>query len=581
MLWRGERRFHLSNVIDYLILGGGSAGCVLASRLSEDASKTVCLVEAGRDISQATMPADIRSRYPGRAYLDTANIWQQLKARMSAPAALRRYEQARLLGGGSAINALMANRGAPADYDEWETLGAQGWNWQACLPYFRKLETDCDFAESGNGGLHGTHGPLRIQRTAWPRISPFVKSVLDALKHEYPLRADQNGPWEDGSFIGSIAVSANGERIPTSVCYLDEAARARPNLIIHTGEIAERILFDKQRAIGARMIRPDGTHHDLRAGCVIVCSGAIHSPALLLRSGIGPADDLCALGIETIAHRPGVGRNLMEHPSIAVSAYLPRAARTPFPDEHHEQAIVRFSSGVAGTVPGDMHGAILARSGWHSVGYRLGTMFFWVNKSYSRGHLKLRSASVFDEPDVDFAMLSDARDLERLKLALRFGARTLAAPSMAAHRGTLFPSSYSPRVAAVAVPGAWNALQRGTLAALLDIAGPLRAWLVRRVVTQGVTLDQLLADDAALTQFVTRSVGGTWHPSGTCRMGAAGDPLAVTDSRGAVYGVEGLHVCDASLMPSIPCANTNVPTIMIAERIADLLRGVQRAPYSP
>ncbi|CAH2897324.1 MAG: Oxidoreductase, GMC family [uncultured Paraburkholderia sp.] len=454
------RGLHSSNVIDYLILGGGSAGCVLAARLSEDAGKRVCLVEAGRDISQATMPAEIRSRYPGRAYLDTANLWQQLKARMSAPAALRRYEQARLLGGGSAINALMANRGAPADYDEWEALGAQGWNWQACLPYFRKLETDCDF----NGPDHrDLHGPLRIQRTAWPRVSPFVKAVLYTLKHDYPLREDQNGPWQDGTFIGSIAVSAQGERIPTSVCYLDDTVRARPNLTIRTYEIAERILFDQRRAVGARMLRPDGTHHDLRAGCVIVCAGAIHSPALLLRSGIGPANELAALGIDVLAHREGVGRNLMEHPSIAVSAFLPRAARTPFPDEHHEQAIVRFSSGLAGPVPGDMHGAILSRSGWHSVGYRLGTLFFWVNKSYSRGRLKLKSASALDEPDVDFAMLSDARDLERLKLALRFGAKTLAAPTMAAHRDTLFPSSYSPRVAAVAVPGAWNTLQRGAL----------------------------------------------------------------------------------------------------------------------
>jgi len=567
---------YLSNVIDYLILGGGSAGCVLAARLSEDAGKTVCLVEAGRDISQATMPADIRSRYPGRAYLDSTNIWQQLKARMSAPAALRRYEQARLLGGGSAINALMANRGAPADYDEWQALGAQGWNWEACLPYFRKLETDHDFGNSSDvsiSALHGASGPLRIHRTAWTRISPFVRAVLDTLKHDYPLRADQNGAWEDGTFIGSIAVSAGGERIPTSVCYLDEAVRARSNLAVCTHETAERILFDGRRAIGARMIRPDGTHHDIRAGCVIVCSGAIHSPALLLRSGIGPADELAALGIDVLAHREGVGRNLMEHPSIAVSAYLPRAARTPFRHEHHEQAIVRFSSGLPGTVPGDMHGAILSRSGWHSVGYRLGTMFFWVNKSYSRGRLKLKSSSAFDEPEVDFAMLSDPRDLERLKLALRLGAQTLSAPAMAARLGTVFPSSYSPRVAAVAVPGAWNALQRGALSLLLDIAGPLRASLVRRVVTQGVTLNELLADDTALTQFVTRSVGGTWHPSGTCRMGAADDPLAVTDARGAVYGVEHLHVCDASLMPSIPCANTNVPTIMIAERIADLLRG--------
>ncbi|HYS64717.1 MAG TPA: GMC oxidoreductase [Paraburkholderia sp.] len=575
-------------MIDYLILGGGSAGCVLAARLSEDAGKTVCLIEAGRNISRTDMPAAVRSRYPGRAYLDTANIWQRLKARMSASATTRRYEQARLLGGGSAINALMANRGAPADYDEWHALGAHGWNWSACLPYFRKLETDCDFG----GDLHGASGPVRIQRAKWARISPFVRAMLATLDARgHVRRDDQNGAWEDGTFIGAIAVSEGGERIPTSVCYLDDAVRARPNLTIRTGMVVERVLFDGKRAVGARIVgsedggRSEGqasnggnegnnnAAEELRAAHVIICAGAIHSPALLMRSGIGSAADLAALGIEVRADRPGVGGNLMEHPSIAVSAVLPRAARTPFPDEHHEQAVVRFSSGVRDTVPGDMHGAILSRSGWHSVGYRLGTIFFWVNKSYSRGRVTLTSASPHSEPAVDFNMLSDARDLERLKLALRFGATTLADPMMAQHRATLLPSSYSPRVASVAVPGAWNALQRGMLSALLDIAGPLRAWLVRRVVTQGVTLDDLLADDHALTRFVTRSVGGTWHPSGTCRMGAADDPLAVCDARGAVYGVDGLYVCDASLMPSIPCANTNVPTIMIAERIADMLRG--------
>ncbi|SAL33309.1 GMC family oxidoreductase [Caballeronia humi] len=554
---------------DYLILGGGSAGCVLAARLSEDAGKTVCLVEAGRDISQANMPAAVRSRYPGRAYLDTSNIWKRLQARMStSSAAPRRYEQARLLGGGSAINALMANRGAPADYDEWEALGAKGWNWSACLPYFRKLETDCDFG----GELHGTSGPLRIQRAAWDRISPFVRAVLGTLDARgHVRRDDQNGPWEDGTFIGSIAVSDAGERIPTSVCYLDDTVRKRANLTIRTGHVVERVLFEDKRAVGASVIGGNGEREVLRAARVIVCAGAIHSPALLMRSGIGPADDLAALGIDVVADRAGVGGNLMEHPSIAVSAFLPRSARTPFPEEHHEQAIVRFSSGVPGTVSGDMHGAILSRSGWHSVGYRLGTIFFWVNKSYSRGRVKLTSTDPHDEPAVNFNMLSDSRDLERLKLALRFGAKTLGDPMMAEHRGTLFPSSYSPRVASVAVPGTWNALQRGALSGLLDIAGPLRGWLVRRVVTQGVTLRDLLADDSALTHFVTRSVGGTWHPVGTCRMGAADDPLAVCDARGAVYGVEGLHVCDASLMPSIPCANTNVPTVMVAERIGDLL----------
>jgi 5-(hydroxymethyl)furfural/furfural oxidase len=552
-------------VIDYLILGGGSAGCVLAARLSEDVGKTVCLIEAGRNISATDMPAAIRSRYPGRAYLNTSYIWKSLSARMNGVAQTRRYEQARILGGGSAINALMANRGAPADYDEWDALGARGWTWAACLPYFRKLETDTDF----NGDLHGKTGPVRIKRTEWPRISPFVKAVLATLDRRGHARLDdQNGPWKDGTFVGAIAISAEGDRIPTSICYLTDAVRQRPNLTIRTDAVVDRILFDGTQAIGARL----GSGEEVRAARVIVCAGAIHSPAILLRSGIGAADQLAALHIPLVADRPGVGGNLMEHPSIAVSAYLPRSARTPFPDEHHEQAIVRFSSGLPNTVQGDMHGAILSRSGWHSIGYRLGTIFFWVNKSYSRGRVTLTSANPDDEPAVEFNMLSDSRDLARLKLAVRFGAETLADPSMKGYRSTIFPSSYSPRVAKVAVPGTANAIQRGALSALLDWAGPWRAGLIRRLVTQGVSIADLLHDDRAMTQFVTRSVGGTWHPSGTCRMGAADDPLAVTDASGAVYGVQGLHVCDASLMPSIPCANTNIPTIMIAERIADMIR---------
>jgi 5-(hydroxymethyl)furfural/furfural oxidase len=169
-------------------------------------------------------------------------------------------------------------------------------------------------------------------------------------------------------------------------------------------------------------------------------------------------------------------------------------------------------------------------------------------------------------------MLSDERDLERLKQALRFGAQTLSADSLAGDRSVVFPSSYSPRVAKVAMPGVFNGVQRGLLSLLLDIAGPLRGWLVHRLVTQGVTVKNLLAADTALTEFVQRNVGGTWHPSGTCRMGRADDPLAVTTGDGRVIGIDHLRVCDASLMPSIPCANTNVPTIMIAERIADLIK---------
>ncbi|MET3616181.1 5-(hydroxymethyl)furfural/furfural oxidase [Rhizobium aquaticum] len=559
--------------VDHLILGGGSAGCVLAARLSEDPKRNVVLVEAGRNIGKDNIPDAVRSRYPGRAYLDTRNIWMQLSAMMgtpqsnSAPRSLRRYEQARILGGGSAINALMANRGAPSDYEEWVALGAEGWDWQSCLPYFLKIEADRDF----DGPLHGKDGPICVRRITDDRISPFVDRVIKTLDAGgHPIRADQNGIWEDGSFRGAVAVSDAGERQPTSLAYLTPEVRRRPNLSIITDSIATRILFENGRAIGAEIT---GARSQVIAAYeVIVSSGAIHSPALLLRSGLGPAADLRALGIDVIADRPGIGRNLMEHPSIAVSAYLPPNARVHNRSEHHEEAIWRFSSGLQGTPAGDMHAAILSRSGWHSVGLRMGSLFFWVNKSYSRGFMKLRSAEAHIEPDVDFQLLSDERDLRRLKQALRRGAEVLSDPLMDGYRGTVFPASYTPRVGKVAQPGAWNALQRGLLSGLLDTVGPLRAALIHSVVTLGTTMDGLLSDDVALTEFVRRHVGGTWHPSGTCRMGATTDVMAVTSPTGRVHGVGGLRVCDASVMPSIPCANTNMPTIMIAERIADFIR---------
>lgn len=559
--------------VDYLILGGGSAGCVLAARLSEDPDKTVVLVEAGRDVTRATMTEHVGDRYPGRAYMSPANLWAGLQARISGGKAgkanpPRLYEQGKLLGGGSAINAMVANRGAPDDYDEWGRLGAEGWSWDVALKYFRKLERDADIEDQ----YHGKDGPIPVRRLPESKVSPFVGAVKTALrKRGEPVHADQNGKWEDGVFPATITVSDDGHRVPASVAYLTPEVRSRSNLTIRTDTLAETLVFSGSRVTGAR-VRSGAGSEELAAREVIVTMGGIHSAAFLLRSGIGPAEDLRALGIDVVHDLPGVGKNLMEHPLIAVSAFLPPSSRMPDLTEHHDQALLRWTSGIKDAPQGDMHFAIIGRTAWHEIGQRMGTILIWVNKSFSRGEIRLKSADPSAEPEVDFRLLSDPRDTERLKEGFRKAAGILADPNLKGVCGPVFPTSYSERVKKISAPGVWNAIQIRALSGLLDGLVPLRKAIIHTVVTRGLSLKKLLSDDAALTRFVEQGVAGVWHASGTCRMGSAGDPMAVTDGGGRVHGVTGLRVCDSSIMPSIPRANTNLPTLMLAERLADVIK---------
>jgi len=565
--------------IDYLILGGGSAGCALAARLSEVENKSVVLVEAGRDLSRATMPGNIRARYPGRAFLDPQNIWTTLQAVFSGAKTRRPqrtprlYEQARVLGGGSAINAMVANRGAPEDYDEWAARGAKGWSGAVALEYFRKIERDVDFDDE----FHGRDGPIPVRRLPPDRVSPFVRAVMDTLRlRGEPILSDQNGKWQDGVFPAAIAVSDDGERVPASIAYLTDEVRARSNLTILTDAYVRTLRFDGLHVIGAEIER-DGKRQSLAAEETIVTMGGIHSACLLMRSGIGSASELKALGIASRCDRPGVGKNLMEHPLIAVSAYLPAKSRMADLAEHHDQALLRWTSSIENAPQGDMHFAIIGRTAWHEIGQRMGTILVWVNKSYSRGEVRLRSSDPHDGPIVDFRLLSDARDFSRLKEGFRKAASILCEPGLRGTIGPVFPTSYSERVKKVSAPGLWNAIQLRLLARMLDWSGPLRSAVIHSVVTLGISLDKLLRDDAALGEFVGNSVAGVWHASGTCRMGAADDPMAVTDGEGRVYGVAGLRICDSSIIPSIPRANTNMPTLMLAERLADIIKGEEAA----
>ena len=564
---------------DYVIVGGGSAGCVLAHRLSAPRGTgpghRVVLVEAGEDTPPDRVPDEIRDSYPMAAFFNPRFQWTGLRARLGAAPhnapdspATGRYEQARVMGGGSSINAQLANRGAPSDYDEWQAMGAAGWNWDGVLPFFRRLERDMDF----DGPLHGRDGPLPIRRIfpdAWPGFARAAAAAFDAAGHA--RLADQNGPFEDGYFPVTIS-NLYDRRVSAAVAYLDNATRARPNLTILAGRRVQRIAFEGRRAVGVWLAGVAGGEAELvRAREVISSAGAIHSPALLLRSGVGPAAQLGGHGIDCIADVPAVGQNLCEHPSTGISAYLAPEARLPDAMRRHVHVGLRFSSGLEGCPPGDMYGIVVGKSAWHPVGRRLGSFLVWVNRAYSRGEVRLASADWRAEPDVAFNMLSDRRDLERLKDGVRRFAGFLAAPELAGAAHDPFLSSYSEKVRSVSVVNRINALKTGVAAALMDSSASVRRALIRHVLTDGDDMAALLADDLALEAYLRRAVTGTWHASCTVRMGRSDDPTAAADAQCRVRGVTGLRVVDASAMPTTPSANTNIPTMMIAEKVADAI----------
>lgn len=561
---------------DVAILGGGSAGCVLAARLSEDPGLSVLLVEAGRDVAPGALPAEIASPYPGRAYFNADNTWPGLKVAMgrdgrnTAGGVVRGYEQARILGGGSTINGIGANRGSPDDYAEWVAAGARSWGWDDVLPYFRKLENDLDFAN--DEALHGSSGPFPVQRIRRSDFSGFIQAVSSEMQGRgFAERADQNGVWETGLYPTAVNLDQEGKRASTATVYLSPAVRGRRNLEIRTQARVDRLLWEGARVTGA-VLSHGNRSEQISARIVIVSAGALHSPALLERSGIGPGEVLAAAGVPVRVERRGVGRNLLEHPSIGVSAFLAPRTRLAPGDRYHIQSVLRWSSGLPGMPLGDMHTAMTARSGWHAVGQRIGTLFSWVNKSYSRGEVRIVSADPAVPPDIDFRMLSDGRDLERLGAAFRLCAGILRAPSLAATVVETFPTTYSDRVKKLLSPGWRNGLLTAIAAPLMDRSQVFRSRVLALAQEGGASLDQLCADEDALRAHLVRHVGGVWHPCGTCRMGTEGDPMAVTDSDGRLIGVAGLYVCDASLMPTIPCANLNVPVIMMAEKIAHGLK---------